>query len=213
MTIYKTRMGKTKQLGLAALMALGVLGFAASSRAAESGDCIRGQAAAPIKIEVFSDFQCPACRAFYLETIKQVMTEYGDTGKACIAYREFPLSMHAHAKKAARYGHAALKISTQLWSQVADALFQNQDAWAATGDIEAALAKTVSAKDLAAIKKLVAAPAALDAAIEADIKLGMEKELTSTPTFFVTAAGKTEKVPGAIRFPILKRYLDTRPAQ
>jgi protein-disulfide isomerase len=179
--------------------------------AAESGDCVRGKATAPIKIEVFSDFQCPACRAFYLETIKQVMTEYGDTGKACIAYREFPLSMHAHAKQAARYGHAALKISPQLWLQVADALFQNQDTWAASGDIESTLAKALSPKDLAAIKKLVAGPAPLDAAIEADIKLGTQKEINSTPTFFVTAAGKTEKVPGAIRFPILKRYLDSRP--
>jgi protein-disulfide isomerase len=179
--------------------------------AAESGDCIRGKSTSPIKIEVFSDFQCPACRAFYLETIKQVMTEYGDTGKACIAYREFPLNMHAHAKEAARYGHAALKISPQLWLQVADALFQNQDTWAASGDIESTLAKTLLPKDLAAIKKLVAAPAALDSAIEADIKLGTEKEINSTPTFFVTAAGKTEKVPGAIRFPILKRYLDSRP--
>jgi protein-disulfide isomerase len=184
----------------------------AVATAAESGDCIRGKATSPIKIEVFSDFQCPACRAFYLETIKQVMTEYGDTGKACIAYREFPLNMHAHAKQAARYGHAAMKISPQLWSQVADTLFQNQDTWATSGDIESVLAKTLAPKDLAAIKKLVAAPAALDAAIESDIKLGTEKEINSTPTFFVTAGGKTEKVPGAIRFPILKRYLDTRPA-
>lgn len=195
------------------LAAMLLLTMAAQSPAAESGECIKGKATAPIKIEVFSDFQCPACRAFYLETVKQVMTEYGDTGKACIAYREFPLSMHAHAKKAARYGHAALKISPQLWVQVADALFQNQDTWGASGDIEGALTKTLSSKDLGDIKKLVASPAALDAAIDADVKLGMEKEITSTPTFFVTAAGKTEKVPGAIRFPILKRYLDTRPVQ
>jgi protein-disulfide isomerase len=194
------------------VMTMALFSALTAARAAESGDCIRGKATSPIKIEVFSDFQCPACRAFYLETIKQVMTEYGDTGKACIAYREFPLNMHAHAKEAARYGHAALKISPQLWSQVADALFQNQDTWATSGDIESVLAKALAPKDLAAIKKLVAAPAALDAAIEADIKLGTEKEINSTPTFFVTASGKTEKVPGAIRFPILKRYLDTRPA-
>lgn len=194
------------------LLALAAL-FSVSAYAAESGECIKGKPTAPIKIEVFSDFQCPACRAFYLETMKQVMTEYGDTGKVCIAYREFPLTMHTHARKAARYGHAALRISPQLWIQVADTLFQNQETWAASGDIEAALAKALSPKDLAEIKKLVASPASLDAAIEADIKLGTEKEINSTPTFFVTSAGKTEKVPGAIRFPILKRYLDTRPTQ
>ena len=210
MTIFTGRRAAVGSQAALAMLLL-VTGWAVRSQAAESGDCIKGKPTAPIKIEVFSDFQCPACRAFYLETIKQVMVEYGDTGKACIAYREFPLTMHTHARKAARYGHAALKISPQLWLQVADTLFQNQDTWAATGDIEGTLAKSLAAKDLADIKKLVAAPAALDAAIEADIKLGTEKEINSTPTFFVTAAGKTEKVPGAIRFPILKRYLDTRP--
>lgn len=211
----RTSARKATRLGRVQLFLGVILGMtmAVSAQAAESGDCIKGKSTSPIKIEVFSDFQCPACRAFYLETIKQVMTEYGDTGKACITYREFPLDMHAHAKQAARYGHAALKISPQLWVQVADALFQNQDAWGASGDIEGSLAKALPASDLAAIKKLVASPAALDAAIEADKKLGMQKEINSTPTFFVTAAGKTEKVPGAIRFPILKRYLDTRPAQ
>lgn len=205
---------KTALFWMSAIFAVPmVVALAVNAQSAESGACIKGQDSSPIKIEVFSDFQCPACRAFYLETIRQVMTEYGDTGKACIAYREFPLNIHAHAKTAARYGHAALKISPQLWLQAADALFQNQDSWGASGDVEGTLAKALSAKDMAEIKKLVTAPAALDAAIEADIKLGMEKAINSTPTFFVTAAGKTEKVPGAIRFPILKRYLDTRPVQ
>ncbi len=198
---------------LAGMMIVGMLLNSNPVQAAESGDCVRGKSTAPIKIEVFSDFQCPACRAFYLETMKQVMTEYGDTGKACIVYREFPLSMHAHARKAARYGHAAMKLSTQQWGKVADALFQNQEEWGRTGEIELSLAKTISPKELAELKKIVGNPGPLDAAIAADIKLGEAGEINSTPTFFVTAAGKTEKVPGFIRFPILKRYLDTRSGQ
>lgn len=194
----------------AALLA-GWLAASGGLMAAESGDCVRGKSGAPLKIEVFSDFQCPACRAFYLETMRQVMTEYGDTGKACIVYREFPLNMHPHARAAARWGHAAMKLGSRQWNQVADALFQNQDEWAKAGDIEASLAKTLPAADLAELKKQLQTPAALNAAVDADIQLGIQKELTSTPTFYVTAAGKTEKVAGFVRFPILKRYLDTRP--
>ncbi len=36
--------------------------------AQEEADCVRGNPDAPIRIEVFSDYQCPACRAFYLQT-------------------------------------------------------------------------------------------------------------------------------------------------
>ena len=37
--------------------------------------CNRGDPNAPIRLEVFSDYECPSCRAFYLQTMKQVFTD------------------------------------------------------------------------------------------------------------------------------------------
>ena len=64
-------------------------------------DHIRGNPDAPIKIVEFSDTECPFCKRFH-ETMKQVMDEYGDTGKVAWVYRHFPLDqLHSKARKEA----------------------------------------------------------------------------------------------------------------
>jgi protein-disulfide isomerase len=193
------------------LILLGVLvGSAAisSARAADSSACVGGNVSSPVKIEVFSDYQCPACRAFYLQTMRTILPEYADSGRACVIYREFPLSMHSHSKEAARYGLAALHLGVRQWAQVTDALFMNQDAWAASGDIESFVAKALAKSDLDALHKELQNTAALDAAIDADANLGVQRGVNSTPTFFVTAKGNTQKIAAAVQYPILKRYID-----
>ena len=178
-------------------------------RAEESGACIAGNLSSPIKIEVFSDYQCPACRAFYLNTMRTILPEYGDSGKACVIYREFPLSIHTHSRQAARYGYAAMRLGVRQWTQVTDALFMNQDLWAASGDIESVVAKALSKADLDALHKQLQNSAAIDTAIDADISLGTQRAVNATPTLFVTAKGNTQKIAAAVQYPILKRYLDS----
>jgi len=182
---------------------------AAPLRAQDSSACVGGTPSAAIKIEVFSDYQCPACQQFYLQTMRNVLSEYADKNKACVVYREFPLSQHAHARTAARYGVAALHLGVRQWSQVTDALFLGQEGWAASGDVESVVAKVLSPSDMAAVRKELQSPAALDANIEADYQLGVQRGVSSTPTFFVTANGKTQKFAAAYTYPILKRYLDS----
>ena len=184
------------------------IGFPAGILEAQmAAPCVGGKASSPVKIEVFSDYQCPACRAFYLGTMKQVLTEYGDAGKVCVVYHEFPLSMHPHAPEAARYGHAAMQLGVRQWFQVTNALFEAQPEWAASGKLEPVVAGALSGEDMDKVRKLVDDPA-IAAAIKRDIELGQSREVNSTPTFFITAKGKTEKVASVVQYPILKRYLD-----
>ena len=49
---------------------------------------------------------------------------------------------------------------------------------------------------------------AVEAAISSDIALARERNVTATPTFFITAQGKTEKVSGIVQYFVLQRYLD-----
>ena len=66
-----------------------------------SDDHIRGNPDAPIKIVEYSDTECPFCKRFH-ETMKQVIDEYGDTGKVAWVYRHFPLDqLHSKARKEA----------------------------------------------------------------------------------------------------------------
>ncbi len=178
-----------------------------SAQSASSGKCVGGEPGAPIRIEVFSDYQCPACRQFYLETMRPVLDNYASAGKVCVVYREFPLSMHSHAREAALYGHAAQLMGMRHWRLVTDALYQSQTQWSADGQLEPVVAGALSEEDMGQLRKWMEDPE-VEAAIASDIALAHQRSVTSTPTFFVTAQGKTEKVAGVVQYPTMQRYLD-----
>ena len=60
---------------------------------------VLGPRDAPVTLTVFSDFQCPHCARMAGALIKDVLPAPG--GRACIAFRHFPLPMHAWARPAA----------------------------------------------------------------------------------------------------------------
>ncbi len=81
----------------------------------------RGPKDAPVTIVEFSDFECPYCGSAH-DTVEQVMNAYA--GKVRLVYRQFPLSFHPHAAKAAE---ASLCAADQgkFW-EYHDVLFKNQ---------------------------------------------------------------------------------------
>jgi len=70
-------------------------------------DAILGDENAPIEIIEFSDYECPFCTRFYTNTLPQLKSQYIDTGKAKLIYRDFPLGFHANAQKAAEAAECA----------------------------------------------------------------------------------------------------------
>jgi len=191
---------------LRAALLLVICGVTVSPTRAQDGpSCVRGKPTAPIRIEVFSDYQCPACRAFYLQTMKLVFTNYADTGKVCVVYRSFP--NFAYSRDAARFARAALRLGVRQWGMVTDALFQSQPEWSQSGNVQGVVASALGAKDTDLLKKYLGDPL-LDDAIDNDIIAGSDREVTSTPTFFITARGKTEKVEAALTYAAMQRRLD-----
>lgn len=53
-------------------------------------DHLRGSPEAKVLIVEYSDFECPFCKSFH-STMRQVMDEYGASGKVAWVYRHFPL--------------------------------------------------------------------------------------------------------------------------
>ena len=49
---------------------------------------ILGKAGAKVLVEVYSDYQCPFCGRYYMEDIKKLISEYVETGKVRLVYRE-----------------------------------------------------------------------------------------------------------------------------
>lgn len=196
-------------LGIAALAFL----ITASPVPAQTGAlkaedlCLGGSPGAPVRLEVFSDYQCPSCRAFYLETIRPLLKEYGQDNKICFIYHDFPLNVHKYAFEASRYAVAALRLGRDQWLRVSEALYVDQPKWAADGKIEDTVARVLTADEMTKVKTLLRDPS-LDQFINQEMALAGKRQVSMTPTFFLYANGKEQKVAGKISYPILKEYLD-----
>jgi len=70
-------------------------------------DPIKGDKNAKVTIIEFSDFQCPFCGKFYSQTLPLIEENYIKTGKVKLVYRDFPLSFHQNAQKAAEAAECA----------------------------------------------------------------------------------------------------------
>ena len=89
----------------------------------------KGARTAPVTVFEMSDFQCPYCRRFALETFPILEREYIQTGKVRWVYVNFPLtSIHPNAVPAAEFALCAGR-SDRFWP-AHDLLFQTQEAWA-----------------------------------------------------------------------------------
>ncbi|RME53646.1 DsbA family protein [Candidatus Woesearchaeota archaeon] len=87
-------------------------------------DPVKGNPDAPVTIVEFSDYQCPFCGRHFQQTYPQLVKDYIDTGKVKLVYRDFPLSFHPEAQKAAEAAECAGEQG-KYW-EMHDKLFQNQ---------------------------------------------------------------------------------------
>ena len=77
------------------------LGVGGKVQVSVDDDAILGDKNAPIALIEFSDYQCPFCRRFFNDALPQIKSNYIDTGKVKLVYRDFPLSFHPGAQPAA----------------------------------------------------------------------------------------------------------------
>jgi protein-disulfide isomerase len=164
-----------------------------------------GSKNAPIALEVFSDFQCPACKQLYKTTNQLLLDNYVNTNKVYLIHRDFPLPMHAYSKIAARYVRAAAQLGKG--EQAEKALFDNQEKWEKSGDVDGTLAGALSALEMTKIRA-VAKGTSLDAAIEKDVALGKGYNVNQTPTSVIHYKGQTYPVVGVVSYDVLHSFLD-----
>lgn len=165
----------------------------------------RGSKTAPIVMETFSDFQCPSCKLLYQGTSQKVNENYVSTGKVYSIHRDFPLPMHAYSRVAARYARAAAQLGK--FEQVEQALFQNQEKWEQSGDVDGTVASVLTPAQMTKVRSLISAPA-IDAAIEKDLALGRTYNVNQTPTTIIHCKGQTYPVIGVVSYEVLHPFLD-----
>jgi protein-disulfide isomerase len=173
------RMAITLSLSLAASS------VAAQTTVASLESRSKGSPTAPVTVYEMSDFQCPYCKKFALETFPQLERDYIRTGKVRWVFINFPLtSVHAHASAAAELALCAAK-QRAFW-RVHDLLFQHQETWA---PLKEAGPFFVSLADSARLSKktllsCLETPATLNA-VRADAEGAARSGATSTPTFYI----------------------------
>jgi len=169
-----------------------------------------GSKTAPVIVEIYSDFQCPACKQLFLNTTQKVMDNYVSTGKVYLVHRDFPLPMHAYSRVAASYSRAAAHIGK--CEAVEKALFQNQEKWETNGDVKGIVASVLSPAEMKKVQVIVDAKT-LEPMIEKDKQAGMTLPVTQTPASVFHAKVQNFPFAGTLSYDVLKDFLDQLIAQ
>lgn len=165
-----------------------------------------GSKNASVTMEIFSDFQCPACKQLFTTTTQRVTDNYVDTNKVYLVHRDYPLPMHAYSRVAASYSRAAAHIGK--CEVVEQALFQKQEKWEATGDVKGTVATVLTPAEMKKVQELVEAKT-YEPLIERDKQLAQAVPVNQTPTMIIhTRDGQSYPVVGFVSYDVLKTLLD-----
>lgn len=140
------------------------------------GSPVRGDAAAPVSIVLFAEFQCPYC-ARLLPLLEQVLAQ--NKGKVKLVFKHFPLKMHQFALAAAVASEVAAKTG-EFWV-FHDRLFEAYD------QLSNEKILSIAAElgfDRTQFEKEMKDPA-LFKKIQADIDEGLQADVGGVPKVFI----------------------------
>ncbi len=176
-------------------------------------DPIIGDPNAPITIIEFSDFECPFCARFYVQTLPVLMSEYIDEGKVRLVFRDFPIqSIHPNALPASLAAECANEQGR--FKDMHDALFDNQGHWSSAGTTES-IALFSQYADAIGLEQgqfdsCLTSGKYIDE-IRGDLNDGRNYGVSGTPGFFIgnDKVGYVE-LRGAQPFESFKRVIDSQ---
>ena len=146
-----------------------------------AADHIQGPVTAPVTLIEYSDFQCPACEAYY-PLVTQVLAS--TTVPVRFVYRHFPLPQHANAIPAAVAAEAA-SVQGQFWGMY-NLLFTNHADWTELSDPTSVFMGYASTLGFNTAQfKADLSSSTLRAIVQADNDEGISIGVDATPTFFV----------------------------
>jgi protein-disulfide isomerase len=155
----------------------------------------RGNKNASHYLVEFSDFECPACKAFSVE-VDAISKKY--LNQLLIVYRHFPLPQHSESRKAALAAEAA-GVQGKFW-EMERLLFDNQI------DLNDAIYASLAAQiklDPVKFNQSLNDPT-LAEKIQADVNYGDKLGINSTPTFYLDGVKLTLTVPADLSSQVMK---------
>ncbi len=160
---------------------------------------------ARVVIIEFSDYQCPYCRKFALETLDRILEEY--KGQVRFVYRDFPIeNIHPYALKAAEAANCAGEQGRYF--EYHDLLFEKQPEWSQRGEEAFVEYAEQLGLDVGSFRACLAS-GRYEQEVRKDLQDGIEAGVTGTPTFFINGI----PLSGAQPFEAFKAIIDAELAK
>ncbi|MBP6819355.1 DsbA family protein [Ferrovibrio sp. MS7] len=149
-------------------------------------DMVLGKADAPVTLIEYASLTCPHCANFHASVLPVLKTEYIDTGKVKLIFRDFPLDQLALAGAA-----VARCAGPERYYSFLEVMFSQQRAWATAADPRAALAQIARLGGMSTeqVENCFNDQAVNDYILNSRLEGNQKFNVNSTPTLIVN--GKT----------------------
>ncbi|MCH7810373.1 MAG: DsbA family protein [Chloroflexi bacterium] len=163
---------------------------------------VQGDPDAPVELVMWGDFQCPFCKRFEVETLPRIRSEYVDTGKVKLVWRNF--EHYGRESEDAAVAAYCAGEQGQFW-EYHDTLYRvqggiNSGAFSPPRLIQLAQEHQLDIASFEACQSQFK----YDAVLSADYNRGISQGVTGTPGFFVN----DEYISGAQPFEVFASVID-----
>ena len=164
---------------------------------------VKGDLNAPVTIIEYSDFECPFCKKFFLDTLPLIDQNYIKTGKVKFVYKNFPLrSIHFSAQIAAEASECANEQG-KFW-EYHNLLFQNAPNFRESNLINYATQLELNINQFSECLK----SGKYKDIIEQEIREGSSKGVRGTPGFLINGKLVSGAQPFSVFEQIIESYLN-----
>lgn len=170
-----------------------------------------GSEDAEVTLYMFEDYQCPFCQKFEQNAFKDIKSNYVDTGKVRIVWKDYPLpdKIHPWADKSAYHMECVYRQDEEVFWNLKDKIFANQnsitDSNAGDQIVQWASEEGLDGEQIRECAQLDE----VQQEVGNDMKEGGQ---LGTPTVFVGKTGESsyQKISGAQPYSIFKNAIEEK---
>lgn len=168
----------------------------------EEGYPFRGSPDAPLTMFEFSDFQCPFCSRYFVQTEPAIDESFVRSGQLRVVFRDLPLvGLHPNAPAAHEAARCIAQQGAPLFWAMHDLLFRSQDEWSPLADpmpVFARLAEEIGANTT--IYSGCMATREMKTPVEQSVEEATALGFDGTPSFQFVGDGEPYSLVGAQPF-------------